>query len=153
MRLIVVDGYHDTPSGNFWLTVEGNFVDTCVLEWCKVFGDANAKHAWNKLVTDTAEFEKALYDNVEKDKTAFDAEVAAIRRYRDKFLAHLDSDRTMLIPHLDTMWRAVQHYYAHILGVEMSDQEAHRVQQEVSGSLDDYYDRCFAEARGVYEDN
>jgi hypothetical protein len=27
------------PTAPFWRTVNGNFIDVCVLEWCKLFGD------------------------------------------------------------------------------------------------------------------
>jgi hypothetical protein len=152
-RAARVDGKKAAPPGNFWRTIDNNFIDACVLEWCKIFGDKNAKHSWTKLVTDAAEFEDALYDNIGRDAAAFAAEVATIRRYRDKFLAHLDSDRTAFIPHLDTMWQAAQLYYVHILGVEMDEPAARRVERDLGSSFSDYYNACFAEARKVYEEN
>ncbi|HKI44605.1 MAG TPA: hypothetical protein VKA08_04635, partial [Balneolales bacterium] len=36
----------------FWITVNGNFYDICVLEWCKLFADKNDKHCWLKLIED-----------------------------------------------------------------------------------------------------
>ena len=33
----------------FWLTVNGNFIDQCALEWCKLFGDLRGEHAWPNI--------------------------------------------------------------------------------------------------------
>src|SRR5271165_4315169 len=30
----------------FWVTANGNFLDHCVLEWCKLFGDERGEHYW-----------------------------------------------------------------------------------------------------------
>jgi hypothetical protein len=44
----------------FWVAVNGNFLDICVLEWCKLFGDKRSKHYWEKLFQ-IQEFSKAAY--------------------------------------------------------------------------------------------
>ncbi len=28
----------------FWVNANGNFIDVCVLEWCKLFGDKRGQH-------------------------------------------------------------------------------------------------------------
>ena len=40
----------------FWLTVNGNFIDQCILEWFKLMGDPNDDHRCLKVVTDPARF-------------------------------------------------------------------------------------------------
>lgn len=41
----------------FWTNVNGNFMDICVLEWCKLFTDKKrGKHYWGKVITDGASF-------------------------------------------------------------------------------------------------
>ena len=52
----------------FWVTVNGNFVDQAVLEWCKLLGDKNGQHYWGKIVSDTARFERELFQKVERTK-------------------------------------------------------------------------------------
>jgi hypothetical protein len=52
------------------------------------------------------------------DEAAFQKEIEAMRRYRNKFLAHLDSDYTMNIPTLDVAKKAVWFYHAHIVSHE-----------------------------------
>jgi hypothetical protein len=48
----------------FWITVKGNFIDQCVLEWCKLFGDKNGQHYWGKIVADQVRFEAELFQSV-----------------------------------------------------------------------------------------
>jgi hypothetical protein len=43
-----------------------------------------------------------------------------MRRYRNKFVAHLDNDRTMHLPHLGCAKLAVQFYHFHIVNNEVS---------------------------------
>ena len=38
------------PTADFWITLNGNFFDTCVLEWCKLFGEQRGKHFWKRIV-------------------------------------------------------------------------------------------------------
>jgi hypothetical protein len=37
-----------TNDGAFWRTVHNNALDTCVLEWCKLFGGRNDQHSWSR---------------------------------------------------------------------------------------------------------
>ncbi len=39
------------PYPNFWRAANNNFIDMCVLEWCKLFADMQGKHHWSKIVT------------------------------------------------------------------------------------------------------
>jgi hypothetical protein len=59
------------PRARFWRTVSGNFIDTCVLEWCKLFGDPNGEHYWKKIVSDPGNFEKLLLNHLGIDKATF----------------------------------------------------------------------------------
>jgi hypothetical protein len=47
-------GHHRLTAGGdgseFLSTTDGNFLDTAVIEWCKLFGDRKAKHYWGKIV-------------------------------------------------------------------------------------------------------
>lgn len=138
-----------TPAGsNFWNTTTANFIDTAVLEWCKVFADKNERQHWRKVVSDATLFEAGMLAEVEMDAAAFEAVIDAVRVYRDKFLAHLDSNRVMDIPRLDPLWAAVRFCFRHVLDEEMTGAEAARVGLP---DLDAYYQECFDEARPIYK--
>jgi hypothetical protein len=49
-----------TPNRSFWVTVDGNFLDQCVLDWCKLLDDERAQHYWAKIVSDKTRFEREL---------------------------------------------------------------------------------------------
>ena len=46
--------------GDFQTTVNGNFLDICVLEWCKLFSDTHGTHYWGNVITDKECFEADL---------------------------------------------------------------------------------------------
>jgi hypothetical protein len=107
-----------TASAHFWLVTSANFIDMCVLEWCKLFADVRDRHHWSKIVADRAGFEAALLAHLGLDAAAFREEIKTMRRYRDKFLAHLDSDYTMHIPALNVARAAVWFYHAYVANHE-----------------------------------
>jgi hypothetical protein len=37
-----------TVKDQFWISLNNNFIDISVLEWCKLFGDYKGKHHWKK---------------------------------------------------------------------------------------------------------
>ncbi len=82
----------------FWLTVNGNFLDHCVLEWCKLFADNKGKHHWRKVISKPEEFEKQLLKRVRLTVPQFDDYIKDMRSYRDKFVAHLDAEPVMQMP-------------------------------------------------------
>jgi hypothetical protein len=106
---------------DFWVTTTGNALDIATLEWCKLIGDKNDKHHWSRIVTDPAAFEAALHGDLCLPPAGFADYVASVRRYRDKFVAHLDSDRTMDIPDFDVAEHAVRFYHAYLVEHEVPD--------------------------------
>lgn len=140
------DGQYSGPKSTFWITINNNSLDTAVLEWCKMFGDKNEHQYWGKVVSNPANFESALYKFVGMSKEEFATQIAVVRKYRDKFLAHLDSDRRMVPPRLDEMWVAALFYFREVLKNEMTPDEAKKVRLD----LPDYYEECFTEARAFY---
>ena len=135
--------------GDFWRAVCGNFIDICVLEWCKLFGDSKGKHHWSKVVSDATSFENELLNHLGIDQAAFQQEIETMRRYRDKFLAHLDSDEVMHIPVLDMAKRAVWFYYAHVVQREAKLGEL----AELPVGLDEAYAKYEDEAQAIYQHN
>lgn len=102
----------------FWITVNGNFIDICVLEWCKIFGDSRAKHHWSKCVTDQPAFCKRLYSHIGLSEAEFEGYRLELRTYRDKFVAHLDELNEMKIPNIQPAIDSVRFLYQHMLAVE-----------------------------------
>jgi len=47
-------------SHSFWRQANSNFIDICVLEWCKLFADRKGEHCWSLIATDPTAFELAL---------------------------------------------------------------------------------------------
>ena len=85
-------GHGRLTSGSppFWRTIDGNFLDMAVLEWCKLLGDRTGKHSWAMVVTDRSGFEAGLLAHLRSSEGEFASYIDEIRGYRDKFLAHLD---------------------------------------------------------------
>lgn len=81
--------------GDFWITVLGNFIDVSVLEWSKLFGDDHGKHHWKCIVDDEASFKARLLSNLGIAEAQWQQSWMEIKEYRDKFIAHLDSEHTM----------------------------------------------------------
>ena len=107
------------PQASFWRQANANFIDVCVLEWCKLLGDRKAEHHWSRIVRDTAEFEAGLLQRLGVNAVAFQAQIDAMRRYRDKFVAHLDSLPVMDIPVLDAAQASVWFYHGYVAAHEV----------------------------------
>jgi hypothetical protein len=58
-----------------------NFLDQCVLEWCKLLGDEGAQHNWAKIVSDEVRFERELFTQLGMDAAAFQAYRNEMREY------------------------------------------------------------------------
>ena len=114
-------GWHRrTPrrTTQFWVTANGNFLDHCVLEWCKVFADVRGKHHWRKVVTDQDAFFESLLAALRINPVEFDAYTEEMRMYRDKFVAHLDLGNVMYPPRLRLARRSVSYLYDYVLSHE-----------------------------------
>ncbi|KQU95205.1 hypothetical protein ASC68_18815 [Devosia sp. Root105] len=107
------------------MTVSNNSLDVAVLEWCKLMADRNDKHHWSHVVTDAAAFEGSLLTAIGMTKDEFAGYETAMRRYRDKFIAHLDSDAEMDIPQLEQAERAVAFYHSHVVEQEAEGIDLH----------------------------
>lgn len=102
----------------FWVATNSNFLDTGVLEWCKVFADQKAQHHWRKTVGDQLAFLAQLLQELHMTQNAFDAYIQRLRFYRDKFIAHLDEENRMAFPELDAAVRSAQLLHQHFLANE-----------------------------------
>ncbi len=70
-----------------------------------------------------------------------------MRHYRDKFVAHLDSEREMNIPGFDVPKKCVWFYHAHVVCHEAKVGDLEGLALE----LDSRYAICEAEAKAVFE--
>jgi hypothetical protein len=135
---------------HFWRHANSNFFDVAVLEWCKLFGDRNDKHHWSNILSDPATFESNLLHHLGVDANAFGEYIEGIRRYRDKFVAHLDSKRIMDIPDFDVAKAAIDFYHRHLLDHEISSPAD---LQGLVTDLDRCYQDALAEGRRIYDAN
>lgn len=99
----------------FWVTANGNFLDHCVLEWCKLFGDQRSKHHWRKVVTDQNRFFAGLLTTLALTEAQFEVYTNEMRTYRDKFVAHLDLDEVMQFPRLRLARKSVAYLHDYVL--------------------------------------
>jgi hypothetical protein len=132
-------------NSNILRTINGNFLDMAVLEWCKLFS-SKEEHGWKKIVTDEAEFEAGFLAAVGVSHLEFTNYYMSMRAYRDKFLAHLDSDRIMNIPFLDPALVSVKFYYEFLLNYEIN---ARNFEYEPV-DIQSYYDACHRESKIFY---
>jgi hypothetical protein len=127
---------------DFWRTIDGNFLDIAVLEWCKLLGDEKAKHSWQKVVTDKARFQCELLEYMDMNATQFDEYVTEVREYRDKFLAHLDDKRAMDIPFMQRAQKSVEFYHRYVVENEVAEGDLDKLPTDLPKN----YDQCHREA-------
>ena len=116
----------------FFVNVNSNFLDVCVLEWCKLFGDKRGEHYWRKVITDQEAFFVVLLQRLKLTEAEFEAYVKSMRTYRDKFVAHLDTEEVMYPPKLRTARKSVSFLYEYLLANEEVDGCFHDAPQKAS---------------------
>jgi hypothetical protein len=135
----------------FWVTVNGNFLDQCVLVWGKLIGDRKAQHHWANIVSDPGNFEPELLRHLKFDAEAFKKYRDSVHEYRDRFVAHLDAERVMTPPKLDPAKLSVEFYYSYIAKKEVKPSDLSGLPAN-EAELREYYDARAAEAAHVYAD-
>jgi hypothetical protein len=130
----------------FWKAVNGNFIDICVLEWCKLLGDSHGKHHWEKAVSDTSAFKAGLLQDLGMTEAEFNAYIAEMRSYRDRYVAHLDEDESFHIPKLDIAKKSVVYLYNYLLKREDQGGYFRDAPRDVSR----FYEDAFNEGLSVY---
>lgn len=104
--------------GDLMRTVNGNFLDICILEWCKLFAEPRGRHCWRRAVSDASEFETGLLNSMACTEEEFANFVEQVRTYRDRFVAHLDDDEKMRFPKLDLVLQSTIYLYRHVVAHE-----------------------------------
>jgi hypothetical protein len=100
--------------GHFWSNLNCNFLDICILEWCKLFGDPRGKNCWQKVISDCPGFQAGLLSELGISEAEFKVYIFDTKKYRDKFVAHLDLEPTMDIPRLDLAMISASYLYDYI---------------------------------------
>ncbi|KLU23125.1 hypothetical protein EOS_27300 [Caballeronia mineralivorans PML1(12)] len=130
----------------FWISVNGNFADVTVLEWCKVFADKKGKHHWTKVVQDKAAFMAGLLAKLGVEEVAWSAYVEEMRFLRDKFIAHLDDEQVMTLPQLDMAKMSAVYLYTYLL----ENEDEGDVFVDAPQNAAEWFNRFSDETRAVY---
>lgn len=81
---------------DFVVNGNGNFIDIAVLEWCKLFtSPRKEKHHYQHSFENKADadiFLAAMLTNIGKTQQEWDGYIGAMKKYRDKYVAHWDDD-------------------------------------------------------------
>lgn len=133
----------------FWVAANGNFLDICVLEWCKLFGDKRGKHYWKKGISDPAAFSDGLLEQLGMIEDKFNAYVIEMRTYRDKYIAHLDLNEKFDVPRLDITKKSVLYLYNYLLDRE--DKGGYFADGPRNASQ--FYEDTLKEGRAVYRNS
>ncbi len=132
-----------TPSHaqfEFWREAHVNFLDICVLEWCKLLADRKGEHHWRRVIDDHDRFEADLYTTLNVTADVFGELIENVKHYRDKFVAHLDEERTMRPPILVLPKKSVVFLYGHL------------VQHATAERLDREFAQAIQKAQTVYDE-
>ena len=127
----------------FWVTANGNALDICILEWCKLFGSRDEEHYWHLLVDDVAEFKSAMLRTVGESEMEFVDLWQDVKCYRDSFVAHLDQHNIAHIPYVSRTLPYVAFLFDHI--------RAELQQAEIPADLMSVYNRFLDEVRLCYD--
>jgi hypothetical protein len=134
------------------VTVNGNFLDQCVLEWSKLFGitasDRKGVHYWENAVSDKTRFETEMFQII--DRAQFDDMFKTLKTYRNKFLAHLDEEKVMHPPVLNFARDSVWFYHRYIVNNEAKPGDLATPPRDLPTNLEDYYRFCDREATAIY---
>jgi len=134
----------------FWINVNGNFMDICVLEWCKLFADEKrGKHYWGKVITDRASFFDRLMKILGMTRDEFAAYIDEMRSYRDKFVAHLDLNERMQIPKLLVAQQRASYLYDYMRTYE----DEGGLFTDAPDTASSFYNRFLKEGKLVYRED
>jgi hypothetical protein len=132
---------------SFWRQVNSDCIDVCVLDWCKLFAERQGEHHWRKIVTDATASEAALLADVGLSASEFDAYIQKMKTYRNKFVAHLDQEKTMHIPDMTVAQKSLWFLHAHVVAHEAKPGDLGELP---TGDVQLGYDQCLSEAEEIF---
>jgi hypothetical protein len=133
------------PQTEIWATINSNFLDVAVLEWCKLFADQSAKHNWRKVVVDPSSFLPQMLSDSGISQSGWTSYLDKMRRYRNGFVAHLDDMPVMNIPEMGNAEAAAFHLYD-----TLRAEQSRNVFKGLPTNLRTYAQHCRTEAKKVY---
>ena len=130
----------------FWINANSNCLDVAVLEWCKLFADSRGKHHWKRVIPDRARFLTGMCQHLGMSSKEFRAYATSVLRYRNRFVAHLDDDRTMQIP----MMRIARSSAAYLLEYLLRGPESISFLLDAPESASEFYGILYRHAYQEY---
>ena len=143
------DGENRFFTGELQATVNSNFLDMGVIDWCKLFGENRENHHWSQIFEDVNRrrlFKKSLHDGLNCNRAQWKELRDGMLAYRHRFLAHLDEQREMQIPKLELAINAAI-FYHHFL---MSQENDGRTYGTLPDNGHAYNECCHAEGLKFY---
>ena len=137
---------HIRVARQFWVNANGNFLDTSVLEWCKLFVEKNGRHHWRTFVSDPDKFYSALLHELKVTDGEFTEYAKTFKQYRDRFVAHLDLDAIMHLPQLGKAYESVVLLYDYMIAHEEENNCFHDAPAGAAHFFNLYLDQ----AKGIY---
>ena len=131
----------------FFPTANSGFLDIGYLEWYKLFADQKGSNHWSKVIPASYPFESELLKSLKITQTQFHEYIQAVRKYRDKFIAHLDDERVMHSPLTRTARNSAAFLYDHL----RLDPEASKALYDVNLSARQYYEYLYRHAFFEYK--
>jgi len=131
-------------------TVNGNFLDVAVLEWCKVFADWSSRHHWRRAIEAFAaqtQFRAEMLTSLGIDQAGWESYLDAVRTYRDKFVAHLDDEEVALLPSMELALASSVFLHSHVSGMVPPGTLESIRGPDIPRDLSSYFDNCYTEAR------
>jgi hypothetical protein len=139
------------PQGAFWLHAHNNFIDACILDWCKLFAERKGEHHWRRVVGDPDRFEADLYTTLGVTAAEFAELITKVKRYRNKFVAHLDQDGRMHPPKLDLPKKSVAFLHERLTQEASSFEDWRRLPTSAE-QLDGMFVQASEAAESVYRE-
>lgn len=141
-----IDKITSRAKNQFWVTIQSNFLDIAIMEWMKLFGNYSDQHHWKKIVAIPDSFKVNMLQHCKLTSEEFNSYHIEMKSYRDQFVAHLDSELTMLIPDLTNAINTTKYYYAYIYK-ELDE----RSKIDFPKNLSEYYNICFFESKNYFD--
>lgn len=104
-------------SNDFWISLNNNFYDICILEWCKLFGSNSETLHWKKIVFNKKDFKLRLFRDLNITQEDLNLLHETTKVLRDKFIAHIDNDKYLYRPNLGLALKIIYYLYKEIFNL------------------------------------
>jgi hypothetical protein len=133
---------------DFWIRLNGNFLDMATLDWCKLFADKSNAYHWSKIFKSKSIWKTELSRHTDVPMNEMKGHVRRILTYRNKYVAHLDPpDEIVYYPRTDFMLKSASFLYDQI---RCSDETGEFV-RDFTSAAGDWYQLRFSKAFDEYD--